>query len=216
MTNAYDRVRYPSLLYAKTRPATMGAIAALMGRKAPPPGTARVLEIGCGEGLNLLAMAIAAPGAAFVGVDLAPSAVAQARDTAARCGAGNAVFHALDLARIDGAFGDFDFIVAHGVYAWTPDPVRTALMRVIGERLTPDGLAFVSFNARPGSRIREAVRDMLMTVTDRVEDPAAKVEIARAFLAEAIESWSDTKADESALKSSGQGDFAQAPRGPLP
>ena len=45
-----------------------------------------------------------------------------------QCGAANAAFHALDLSDIGARFGDFDYIIAHGVYAWTPDPVRTALM----------------------------------------------------------------------------------------
>ncbi|MGO9418425.1 methyltransferase domain-containing protein [Roseiarcus sp.] len=209
MTNA--TIRYPSQVYGQTHPAAIGALAALLGRKVPPFGASRVLEIGCGEGVNLMAMAIAAPGAEFVGVDIDGPAIANARATAAQCGAGNAAFHALDLSDIGGAFGDFDFIIAHGVYAWTPDAVRTALMRAIGERLTPHGLAFVSFNALPGARLRQAVRDMLVTVTDGADDPAERLEIARAFLAEQIESWSDTDADESALKSVAKGILRKAP-----
>ena len=211
VSNAYDRVRYPSQVYAQTHPAAMGAVATLHGHRPPPFGASRVLEIGCGEGLNLINMAVVAPGAEFVGVDLADTAIAAARETAARCGAGNVAFHALDLADIGGAFGDFDTIVAHGVYAWTPDPVRTALMRVIVERLTPDGLAFVSFNALPGARFRQAVRDMLLTVTEAAGGLTEKLDLARAFLAEQIEAWSDTEADEAALKSTAKGMLRKAP-----
>ncbi len=209
MTDAY--IRYPSQIYGQTHPAAMGAMATLLGRKVPPIGAARVLDIGCGEGVNLIAMAIAAPGAEFVGVDIDEPAIAQAGTTAMQCGAANAAFHALDLSDIGARFGDFDYIIAHGVYAWTPDPVRTALMRVIGERLRPRGLAFVSFNALPGARLRQAVRDMLVTATDGVDDPAEKLDVARAFLAEQIEAWSDTEADESALKSVAKGILRKSP-----
>ncbi len=170
-----------------------------------------MLEIGCGEGLNLINMAFGAPGAEFVGVDLAETAIVAARETAAASGLANVAFHALDLAGIGGAFGVFDVIVAHGVYTWTPDPVRAALMRVIGERLRPDGLAFVSFNALPGARLRQALRDMALVAAEGIDEPRAQLEAARAFLAEQIELWSDAEADEAALKAVAKGMLRKAP-----
>ncbi len=211
MTNVYDRVRYPSQVYPQTHPSSIRAVATLVGRTLRPFGVQRVLEIGCGEGLNLIAMALGAPGAEFVGVDLAETAIAAARQTAAAAGLSNVAFHALDLAGIGGAFGDFDVVVAHGVYTWTPDPVRAALMRVIGERLQPDGLAFVSFNALPGARLRQAVRDMAFVAAEGIDEPRAQLERVRAFLAEQIESWSDTEADEAALKAVAKGMLRKAP-----
>lgn len=211
MPNVFDRVRYPSQVYPQTHPSSIGAIATLAGRKVRPFGASRVLEIGCGEGVNLIAMALGAPGAEFVGVDLAETAIAMARETAAASGLANVAFHALDLAAIGGAFGDFDVIVAHGVYTWTPDPVRAALMRVFSERLAPDGLAFVSFNALPGARLRQAVRDMALVAAEGVDEPRAQLELARGFLAELIEAWSDTEADEAAMKAVAKGMLRKAP-----
>ncbi len=78
MTNAY--IRYPSQIYGQTHPAAIGAMATLLGRKVPPIDAARVLDIGCGEGVNLLAMAIAAPGAEFIGVDIDEPAIAHRAD----------------------------------------------------------------------------------------------------------------------------------------
>ena len=88
-------------------------------------------------------------------------------------------------------------------------------MRVFSERLAPDGLAFVSFNALPGARLRQAVRDMALVADEGVDEPRAKLELARAFLAELIEAWSDTEADESAMKAVAQGHAAQGARGAL-
>ena len=46
----------------------------------------RVLELGCGDGGNLVPMALALPGARFVGIDAAPGAIARGRGSSARSG----------------------------------------------------------------------------------------------------------------------------------
>jgi len=64
--------------------------------------------------------------------------------------------------------GKFDYIVCHGVYSWVPDDVRAAILRVCNERLTPDGVAYVSYNTYPGWKAKEIVRDaMLLRAGDR-------------------------------------------------
>ena len=200
MVNPYDRVRYPGQPFALTHPTATGALAALFGRRYTPFGASRILEIGCGEGVNLLNMALGAPKAEFVGVDLAEAPIAIARAVAKGCGCANVRFHVCDLADLGAGFGSFDYVIAHGLYAWIPREARQALMRVASERLAADGLALVSYNALPGSRFRQAIRDILLTVTEGVEDPAAKLTLARTFLAEQIEVWADSEADEYAMK----------------
>ena len=58
----YDEVRYSNYPYAQTHPDRLATVAALHGLSTPDPATARVLEIGCGAGGNLIAMATASPG----------------------------------------------------------------------------------------------------------------------------------------------------------
>ena len=211
MANLYDRVRYPSLPYPQTHPLATGALARLFGRRVAPFGGSHVLEIGCGEGVNLVNMALGAPQAEFVGVDLAERAIALARAAAPSCGCANVRFLVRDLVEIDASLGRFDYIIAHGVYAWVPARVRDALMRVFGERLSADGLALISYNALPGSRFRQAIRDMLLYVNKGVEDPNARLKLARSFLAEQIELWSDTEADERTMKSEARRILNRAP-----
>jgi SAM-dependent methyltransferase len=190
---------------------TTSVFAALYGRRFQPFAAARVLEIGCGEGVNLINMALAAPQAEFLGVDLAGQPIAVARATAQRCGCANVGFHVRDLAEIDASYGRFDYIITHGVYAWVPAGTREALMRVIGERLSDDGLALVSYDALPGSRLRQAINDMLLSITDSAEDPKRKLDLARSFLAEHVEVWSDSEADEKALKVEARRILSRAP-----
>ena len=67
----YDEVRYSNFPYAQTHPDRLATVAILHGLEPPDPFHARVLEIGCGAGGNLMAMAAATPGIQAVGVDLA-------------------------------------------------------------------------------------------------------------------------------------------------
>lgn len=200
MTNAYDIARYPSHVFAATHPRSIGVMAALFGRSFTPFQSSRVLEIGCGQGVNLINMAIGARQAEFVGVDLSEHSIGAARETAQACGCANIAFHCRDLAEIDVSFGRFDYILAHGVYAWVGAAARQALMRVAGERLSADGVALVSYNVLPASRLRHALRDMLLYVAKDIEDPDEKVTAARSLLAGLAETWSDAQADESAMK----------------
>ena len=68
---SYDSVLYPSHACAETHPDRLATLATLFGLSPAPVERCRVLELGCGDGGNLLAMAFALPGSTFVGVDLA-------------------------------------------------------------------------------------------------------------------------------------------------
>ena len=63
----YDAVRYSNYPYGQTHPDRLGTVAVLYGLHPPDPFTARVLEIGCGAGGNLIAMAAATPGIRALG-----------------------------------------------------------------------------------------------------------------------------------------------------
>jgi predicted O-methyltransferase YrrM len=181
----YDRVAYPSAIVRVAHPDRLALIARLHGLSPPPPHRARVLEIGGGDGANALALAAALPDAQFLSFDLAPSAVARGAAMADRAGLTNVAVETLDI--LDAADriapGSYDYIIAHGVYAWVPEPVRAATMALIGHALSPDGVAFVSYNALPGGHIRMVMREMLIHALRRVEGEQARIEAARAFLA---------------------------------
>ena len=64
----YDAVLYPARAFIQTHPDRLATLATLYG--VPHAARAcRVLELGCGDGGNLLPMAAALPGATFVGID---------------------------------------------------------------------------------------------------------------------------------------------------
>jgi len=159
--NAYDAVRYSNNPYAQTHPDRLATVAVLHGLQPPDPFTARVLEVGCGAGGNLLAMAAATPGIRAVGVDLAAKPIAEGRTAIAEIGLENIELHQRDIRSLaDGSLGTFDYIVAHGVYSWIPPDARDALLASIRAGLAPNGIAYVSFNAHPGGYFRRMLRDI--------------------------------------------------------
>ena len=49
-------------------------------------------------------------------------------------------------------------------------------------RLTPQGIAYVSYNALPGCRLRDLARDVMLFETRDIDDPVEKVRAARAAI----------------------------------
>ena len=147
-----------------------------------PVASCRVLEIGCSDGGNLIPMAYALPGARFLGVDLADSAIAAASGTAAALDLRNIAFEAADLRDIGARHGEFDYIIAHGLYSWIPPDIRDRLLAICRERLAPQGICFVSYNTLPGGYTRQMMREMLLYPTRSIEAPERRVEQAREFL----------------------------------
>jgi SAM-dependent methyltransferase len=187
-TTVYDDVRYSNFPYAQTHPERLATVAILHGLEAPDPFRARVLEVGCGAGGNLLAMTAATPGIRALGVDLAASAIEEGNATIEAIGLTNLELRQGDVrALTQGQLGEFDYIVAHGVYAWIPADARDALLDLIASHLAPDGLAYVSYNANPGGYLRRMLRDAGLWHARGLEDPreiAAKAQELYRFLHE--------------------------------
>jgi hypothetical protein len=152
-------VPYPGLAFPQTHPDRLALLATLHGLEPAQPETARVLEAGCADGLNLVAMAGHSPGLTAVGFDVVDPALG--RRAAAELGLGNVRLEQADLLEAR-EWGEFDYVVAHGVYAWVPEAARDALMALFARCLAPHGVAFVSYNALPGARLRTMLREMVL------------------------------------------------------
>lgn len=69
----YDQTPYVSYPYAQTHPDRLAVIAAVHGLGSADVRRARVLELGCCSGGNLIPMAEQLPDATFVGLDASPN-----------------------------------------------------------------------------------------------------------------------------------------------
>ena len=159
----YDEIPYRTFPHSSSHPDQLATVAHLHGLDPPRLACCRVLELGCGAGANLLGMACGLPDARLVGIDLAHSAIERARVDARTVGLRNAEFHIGDL-RVASALGlgEFDYVIAHGLYAWIDQPAREALMATCAAHLAPDGIAYVSFNTHPGGHFRRSLRELAL------------------------------------------------------
>ncbi len=158
----HDAVAYPSFSHPDTHPEHLAAMAILHGLSPVPAERCRVLEIACNEGGNLIPMAYGLPLSEFVGFDLARLPIERGQARIAALGLANVRIFEGNILDVGTELGQFDYIVAHGFYAWVPEPVRDRMMELLGELLTPDGLAFVSYNAMPGGHIRAMMREIML------------------------------------------------------
>ncbi len=150
----YEKHVYPPMSHPLSDPAVSAVAARMGGLEVPHPRRARILEIGCCSGHNLIPLAQRWPDSTLVGIDLADRSIAEARDRATKAGVGNVEFHAVDLREYEPTGGPFDFIIAHGFFSWVPDEVKAALLLFCRTHLSQSGIATVSFNLECGWKPR--------------------------------------------------------------
>src|SRR4051812_19424690 len=109
----YDEVRYPGKFYPQASPERMATLATMYGLAPPPVDHCRVLELGCGDGGNIVPLAFVFPHSTFLGVDLSSTAIDHGNEMLTRLGLKNAELRAQDLMEFPADAGTFDYIVVH-------------------------------------------------------------------------------------------------------
>src|SRR5438445_10474147 len=126
MTTIYDQIPYPRHSYGFTHPDRLSTLATLHGMSPAPIDGCRVLELGCASGSNLIPMAYALPQSEFVGLDLSQRQIATGQRFADEVRLTNIRLLPIDIRAVDESFGQFDYIIAHGVHSWVPPEVKEA------------------------------------------------------------------------------------------
>lgn len=178
----YDQVPYPCGGQEQTHPAHLATMAALFGLTPPPLATCRVLELGCGNGSNLIPMARALPQATFVGIDLSERQIRVGQSEVSALQIQNLDLRHQNILDFGKAEQPFDYIIAHGVYSWVPDPVRKRLLEICSRLLSSDGIAYLSYNTYPGWHLRNPIRDMMRFHTQHIADSKRRVAQAMAMV----------------------------------
>jgi methyltransferase-like protein/SAM-dependent methyltransferase len=173
---SYNVVPYPGAPFPQTHPDTLAAAGTIFGMDAPPVEDCRVLELGCGDGINLLSMAATLPRSKFVGMDLSELGIRSAKQFTQELSFPNVEFFKEDVMDFTrDRYGEFDFIVAHGLYSWVPDFVRERVLEIYAECLKPNGIGFISYNVLPGYRIWQIARDIMRFYGRDIIDPMERV-----------------------------------------
>lgn len=178
----YDTIPYASKPFPQTHPLRLAGIARLFGVEAAPLGEARVLEIGCAAGGNLIPLAATNPTARFIGLDISPRQVEAAQARIARLGLTNIEIRCQSFSEFAASEGPFDYIVAHGVFSWIPEDLQEGLLALCKAVLSPRGLAYVSYNVLPGWRMWQTLRDAFALMIPSSHDEQTRVGMARDLL----------------------------------
>lgn len=180
---SYDAIPYPNLGYSHTHPDHLATLATLLGLNPAPAEKCRVLELGTATGWNIIPFAYMFPESQFVGIDISPVQIREGQTAIQALDLKNIRLEARDILEVTPEFGEFDYIIAHGVYSWVPPAVRDALMRVCKHNLAPNGVAYISYNTFPGSYMTRMVREMMLYHTREATTTFEKAEGARDFMA---------------------------------
>lgn len=180
---SYDDVPYVSRAFIQTHPQRLAFIGRLFGMNPTPPSIARVLELGCASGGNLIPLAIRYPSMEILGLDLSKVQVEQGMAEIKALGLKNIELRQADLGAYKPAKdGKFDYVLCHGVYSWVPESVRDAILRICREALTENGVAYISYNCYPGWKMREIIRDAMNFHAGSRPTPAERVQQSRAII----------------------------------
>jgi methyltransferase-like protein len=180
--STYEEVPYASHPFYYTHPANLATLGTLYGMRPPDPTTCSVLELGCSDGGNLIPMAYSLPRSRLVGIDLSPGQIDAGVRVVQSLGIQNVDLRAMSILDIDATFGTFDYIICHGVYSWVPPAVQAKILEICSQNLSPQGLAYVSYNTFPGWHVRRMVREMMCFHVRRFAEPRVQVQQAREFL----------------------------------
>jgi SAM-dependent methyltransferase len=188
---SYDELPYDSLPLPETQPDFLAAVARLHGFDAPDPSHARILELGCAQGGNLIPLAWRWPGSDCVGVELSRVQAEAGADFIHRLGLPNVRILHGDLAALPDDLGEFDVIIAHGVFSWVPPAVQQALLDVCRRHLSPHGIAYISFNVAAGWHALQPLRTALIERTSAELPAPERHRQALRVLDQLQAEWSD-------------------------
>ena len=121
--------------------------AVLVAVVPPPTPKMKALDIGCGEGADVVWLA--EHGWQVTGVDISPTAIARCERAANSRGVADRVnLHIMDLAEEEMPEGPFDLVVASFLHSQAELP-RLEILRAGAQRVAPDGHLLVVGHTAP-------------------------------------------------------------------
>ena len=178
---SYDELTYKSAAFAQSSPYKLEACATLLGINPPPCKNAKVLEIGCSFGGNLIPFAVNNENAKVVGIDLSGEQIRRGQEIVKEIGLSNLELIHGDICEFK-SDEKFDYIIAHGVFSWVPDFAKDAILKVVRENLSQNGVAFISYNVYPGWKVKDIIRDIMLLAAKDKDSTEERLKAAKEAL----------------------------------
>lgn len=169
--------------------------AAMVAGFAPPPGSPvgegqgagfTWCELHCGSATTAALLAGANPLGDFHGIDAREPLIEEGRALAADGGVRNLTLHrATQEEALDLSLPSFDYVVVSGVYSWVPMRERALVLAFLRKFLKPGGIAYITYNARPGWNRYDLFRRLYRDATRGMDaEPRHRLAVARRLYAE--------------------------------
>lgn len=190
---AYDQVQYESHPYRLSHPEHLYTLAKVFGLTPKDYTQARILELGCASGGNIIPVAYNYPDCKIVGIDLSKKQIEAGKLFVNSLDIQNIELLTMSILDVDQTLGKFDYIICHGIYSWVDEPIRNKILNIFRDNLSEQGIAYISYNTYPGWHMVQSIRDMMLFHTQALPTPQAKATQARKFLEFLVEGLKEEK-----------------------
>jgi methyltransferase-like protein/trans-aconitate methyltransferase len=181
MQTSYDKVPYMGRIHGQTHPQHLYTIAKLFQFPAVDFKKARILELGCGDGSNIVNIAYHLPTTTCVGIDSSTVQIERGRKMCQFANINNCDLQHVDILTYEPPH-DFDYIICHGVYSWVPSKIQKKIMEICTDFLSPNGIAYISYNTLPGWHQYKIFREMMKYHSSKMTATKDKIEQAKAVI----------------------------------
>jgi len=182
LEESYDEVPYQSYPFNQTHPIHLFTFAKLLGLNPPPVETARILEIGCSSGGNIIPMACHFPNAKLVGFDLSKVEISKGLEQITDLKLTNIELRHQSILDFNQDEGQFDYIICHGVYSWVDAAIRDKILQIYRDNLAKNGIGYISYNTYPGWNMVNILRDLMIWRTQKTQNQWIKIKQGRSTL----------------------------------
>ncbi|MGE3319814.1 MAG: methyltransferase regulatory domain-containing protein [Candidatus Berkiella sp.] len=182
LVDEYNKAPYQSFPFSHTHPTHLFTLAKLFGLKPKPVENARILELGCASGGNLIPIAYHFPTSECLGIDISDKQIDDGIAQIMDLNISNITLRCQSILDFGIQEGKFDYIICHGVYSWVDNEARQKIMQICHDNLAKNGIAYISYNTFPGWNMVNSVRELMMWHTKNISEPAARASQARSVL----------------------------------
>lgn len=179
--HSVEDLPYVDSALKSTHPDSLYTLGSLFGMSPAPATKCRVLSLAASDGANLIGMAFDLPGSKFVGITHSEQDLALANKKIKALNLTNIEMKCMDVLAINKDIGEFDYIIAQGIYSWVDEERRKKILSLCRELLVVHGIAYVNYNAYPGWHMHQALRDMMQYHSQDEKNSRSMVKKAREF-----------------------------------
>ncbi len=183
--SSYEEVIYDKLPHKQGNLRFLETVADLYGVNPVDISGCRVLELGTATGKTIIPQAEEFPNSRFLGIDLSPTQIDAGKEFLRSLHLSNIELRTADILEVDASWGEFDYIITHGVYSWVPPFVQEKMLEICQTNLSPRGVAMISYNTYPGWHFKECARNLMLLHSKRANvfsDAKTEIQQARAIL----------------------------------